>query len=88
MWLLSTIAGHLDSKMVFSKGGGLSMIDVIVVVGMVAAAVTFSSYRRLRDDLAIEAMALNNTPNNNQTAVIFNRNPKAASETVWTLIDM
>ncbi len=71
----------------FSKGG-LGLVDVIMVVAMMAAAVMYSDYRRLRNHLADEARTLNNTPNGNQTAVIFNRNPKAASETIWSLIDL
>ncbi len=71
----------------FTKGGGLSLVDLVMVVAVIASAVMYSDYRRLQDELAQEARALNNTPNGNQSAMIFNRNPKAASELVWSMLD-
>ena len=67
--------------------GKFSTIDVIFVISAGLAALLFQDYAKLRNHLKSEALTLNNTEKANQSFVIFNRVPKAGTNTLWEVID-
>jgi hypothetical protein len=66
----------------------IQLVDVILVMSAIAFGYLYSDYRGLHSHLAEEANSLNNTQFANQSGMIFNRVPKAGSETIWGLIDL
>ena len=69
------------------SSGKFSTIDVIIMLSISLTAFIFQDYTKLRNQLKSEAQILNNTEKANQTFVIFNRVPKAGTNTLWELLD-
>ena len=65
----------------------LTLFDVISILAALLAAVLLKDYGLLKSELSREIDKLNNTRKANQTVLVFNRTPKAGSESLWKLID-
>ena len=65
----------------------LNYLDLITVICALIIGFQFSDYRNLKETILNEAKLLNNTQFANQSFIVFNRVPKAGSETLWTLLD-
>merc|ERR1712038_1418123 len=66
----------------------LNTIDVVAIIGIVLTCWLMLDYVRIQSDIEKEADSLNNTKFANQSLMIFNRVPKAGTETLWGLIDV
>ena len=73
--------------MVTMSSGKFSTLDVIFVISCGLAALLFQDYIKLKVSLKSKASSLNNTAKANQTFMIFNRVPKAGTNTLWEVID-
>ena len=62
--------------------------DIFSILCAILAAYFLQNYADLKRHLALESGALNNTQYANQSFLIFNRVPKAGSETLWGLLDI
>ena len=60
--------------------------DFISALTVLIFAVLLRKYREVSSELSTEASKLNNTAKANQTVLVFNRTPKAGSESLWELI--
>ena len=65
----------------------LTLYDVISILTALLTALLLKDYGHLKSELLKEAEQLNNTIKANQTILVFNRTPKAGSESLWKLID-
>ena len=65
----------------------LSNFDLISLLSTIVVAYFLSDYTQLSKNLTKEANELNNTRKSNTSFLIFNRTPKAGSETIWGLLD-
>ena len=70
-----------------SKIGEISAIDYLALLCLVLVTWLLCYQTRLQSEISLEANELNNTKYANQSFLIFNRVPKAGSETLWSLID-
>lgn len=61
--------------------------DYISIICALVIAFLLSDYTKLKENISNEAKLLNNTQHANQSFIIFNRVPKAGSETLWGLLD-
>ena len=62
--------------------------NILSVLSAILAAYFLQNYSDLKRHLVLESGALNNTQYANQSFLIFNRVPKAGSETLWGLLDI
>ena len=69
---------------VFNK---ISNFDIVSVFSTICVAYLVTDFIKLRKKIDTEADLLNNTRRSNQSFLIFNRTPKAGSETVWGMMD-
>ena len=67
--------------------GKFSTLDVIFVISCGLAAFLLQDYAKLKGHLQSKASLLNNTAKANQSFMIFNRVPKAGTNTLWEVID-
>jgi len=65
----------------------LVFTDCITIICALVIAFLLSDYTKLKENISNEAKLLNNTQHANQSFIIFNRVPKAGSETLWGLLD-
>ena len=65
----------------------LVFTDYITIICALVIAFLLSDYTKLKENISNEAKLLNNTQHANQSFIIFNRVPKAGSETLWGLLD-
>ena len=65
----------------------LTLLDLFSLTCALIVAILLSERFQLKRQISDEADSLNNTKNSNQSLLIFNRTPKAGSETVWELLD-
>ena len=65
----------------------LTFYDVISILTALLTALLLKDYGHLKSELWKEAEKFNNTIKANQTILVFNRTPKAGSESLWKLID-
>ena len=68
--------------------GKFSTLDVIFVISCGLATYLFQDYAKLKANLQSKASLLNNTAKANQSFMIFNRVPKAGTNTLWEVIDV
>ena len=68
--------------------GKFSTLDVIFVISCGLATYLFQDYTKLKANLQSKASLLNNTAKANQSFMIFNRVPKAGTNTLWEVIDV
>ena len=68
--------------------GKFSTLDVIFVISCGLATFLFQDYAKLKAKLQSKASLLNNTAKANQSFMIFNRVPKAGTNTLWEVIDV
>ena len=66
----------------------LTFPDLITLFCVVIFAWLYSEYGDLRQRLSNEAEMLNNTGSANETFMIFNRVPKAGTETLMELLEI
>ena len=65
----------------------LKWLDCIIIISAVISAMLYPQRRSLRILLMNQKNTLNITSQANTSFLIFNRNPKAASQTIWKLLD-
>ena len=65
----------------------IKLIDCVIIVCAIFSAMLYPQRRSLRVLLMNETQTLNITSKLNTSFLIFNRNPKAASQTIWTLLN-
>ena len=65
----------------------LGFTDLITLTCALVIAFLLSDYSKLKENISNEAKLLNNTCRANQSFIIFNRVPKAGTETLWSVID-
>lgn len=65
----------------------LTTCDIITVSCVIILSTLLPDFVILKKEIQNEANLLNNTHDANQSFVIFNRVPKAGSETLWSLLD-
>ena len=70
------------------SNGKFSTLDVIFVISCGLATYLFQDYTKLKANLQSKASLLNNTAKANQSFMIFNRVPKAGTNTLWEVIDV
>ena len=63
-------------------------LDLLIIVCAALTGYFLQNYSNLKRSLDLESGALNNTKYANQSFLIFNRVPKAGSETLWGLLDI
>ena len=68
--------------------GKFSTLDVIFVISCGLTTFLFQDYAKLKAKLQSKASLLNNTAKANQSFMIFNRVPKAGTNTLWEVIDV
>ena len=61
--------------------------DILSLLSTVFVAYYLTDYKELIERIDKEANELNNTKKSNQSVLVFNRTPKAGSETIWNLLD-
>ena len=62
--------------------------NTITAITVLIIAILLKDYHQFSNQLANEATKLNNTIKANRTVLVFNRTPKAGSESLWKLIDI
>ena len=62
-------------------------LDCIIILSAIFSAMLYPQRRSLRILLMNETQTLNITNRLNSSFLFFNRNPKAASQTIWTLLN-
>ena len=70
---------------VFNK---FSNFDIVSLFSTICLAYLLTDLTKLRKKIDNEANSLNNTKRSNTSFLIFNRTPKAGSETVWGMMDI
>ena len=63
-------------------------LDLLIILCAAFIGYFLQNYSNLKRSLDLESGALNNTKYANQSFLIFNRVPKAGSETLWGLLDI
>ena len=61
--------------------------DILSLLCTVFVAYYLTDYKELIERIEKETNELNNTKKSNQSVLVFNRTPKAGSETIWNLLD-
>ena len=65
----------------------VQIVDAIIFVSVLISSYFYQQSVNIKTLIDQEADFLNNTKLANTSFIIFNRNPKCASETIWTLLD-
>ena len=65
----------------------LKWLDCVIIISAILSAMLYPQRRSLRILLMNQKSTLNITGQANASFLIFNRNPKAASQTIWRLLD-
>ena len=65
----------------------LNSWDILSLLSTLFVAYYLTDYTKLIEKIEKEANVLNNTKKSNQSVLVFNRTPKAGSETIWNLLD-
>lgn len=66
----------------------LKISDILTFCCLICVSVLFQDYQDLEKNMKNEGNLLNNSLSLNESFIIFNRVPKAGSETLWKMLDI